>query len=63
MINNKRYDLKFIEDLLFNKAGNPENYAERYPNSTNEELKEAIDSNSRNAKKSKYSVSRLSFRQ
>ena len=31
---------KFIEDLLFNKAGNPENYAERYPNSTNEELKE-----------------------
>ena len=31
---------KFIEDLLFNKAGNPENYEERYPNSTNEELKE-----------------------
>ena len=31
---------KFIEDLLFNKAGNPENYAERYPNATNEELKE-----------------------
>lgn len=29
----------FVEDLLFNKAGNPETYADRYPNSTNEELK------------------------
>ena len=28
----------FIEDLLFNKAGDPNTYAERYPNSTNEEL-------------------------
>lgn len=30
---------KFVEDLLFDKAGNPENYAERYPNATNDELK------------------------
>lgn len=30
----------FIEDLLFNKAGNPENYADRYPNATNDNLKE-----------------------
>lgn len=29
----------FVEDLLFNIAGNPETYADRYPNSTNEELK------------------------
>lgn len=29
----------FVEDLLFNRAGNPETYADRYPNSTNEELK------------------------
>lgn len=28
----------FVESLLFNRAGNPENYADRYPNSTNEEL-------------------------
>lgn len=28
----------FVEDLLFNRAGNPETYADRYPNSTNEEL-------------------------
>lgn len=29
---------KFVEDLLNNEAGNPENYNERYPNATNEEL-------------------------
>lgn len=29
----------FIEDLLFNRAGNPENYVDRYPNATNEEFK------------------------
>lgn len=28
----------FVESLLFNRAGNPETYADRYPNSTNEEL-------------------------
>lgn len=29
---------KFVEDLLNNEAGNPENYNERYPNATNDEL-------------------------
>lgn len=28
----------FVEDILFNRAGNPENYAARYPNMTNDEL-------------------------
>lgn len=34
---------QFIEDVLFNKDGNPDNYTERYPNASNDDLKKLAE--------------------